>query len=52
MKGVNMNLSFNTEKIYEDACFLVQKEDKVGVVGVNGAGKTTLFKVLLKEQNL
>lgn len=52
MKGSNMNLSFGLEVIYEDAEFLINTYDKVGIVGVNGAGKTTLFQVLLHQQEL
>lgn len=52
MKGTNINLSFGTEVIYEDADFYIDTHDKVGIVGVNGAGKTTLFHVLLHEQEL
>ncbi|MDD2377507.1 MAG: ABC-F family ATP-binding cassette domain-containing protein [Bacilli bacterium] len=52
MKGTNLNLSFNLEKIYENANFMINDNDKVGVVGVNGAGKTTLFRVILKEIEL
>lgn len=52
MKGSNLYLSFNMEKIYENASFHIEENEKVGIVGVNGAGKTTLFKVILKEQEL
>ncbi len=52
MRGTNLCLSFNMEKIYENANFQFGEADKVGVIGVNGAGKTTLFKVILKEQEL
>lgn len=52
MRGINMNLSYGTEVIYEDAEFQINKNDKVGIIGVNGAGKSTLFRVLLKEQEL
>lgn len=52
MRGTNLCLSFNMEKIYENANFQIGENDKVGVIGVNGAGKTTLFKVILKEQEL
>ncbi|MDD2435894.1 MAG: ABC-F family ATP-binding cassette domain-containing protein [Bacilli bacterium] len=52
MKGTNLNLSFNLERIYENANFQINDDDKVGIVGVNGAGKTTLFKVILKEIEL
>ena len=52
MRGINLNLSFNLEKIYENANFIISELDKVGIVGVNGAGKTTLLKVILKQQEL
>lgn len=52
MKGSKMNLSFGLESIYEDAEFQINKQDKVGIVGVNGAGKTTLFRVILGEIKL
>lgn len=52
IKGNHMNLSFGLEVIYEDAEFLLQDRDKVGIVGVNGAGKTTLFRILLHELEL
>lgn len=52
MKGQNLNLAFNLEKIYENANFVLNEQDKVGIVGVNGAGKTTLLKVIMKEIEL
>lgn len=52
IKGSKMNLDFGIESIYEDAGFLIQDQDKVGIVGVNGAGKTTLFRILLGELKL
>ena len=52
MRGSNMNLTFGTEVIYDDAEFQINENEKIGIVGVNGAGKTTLFKVILKEQSL
>ena len=41
MKAKNMRLSFGAELIYDDASFILEDGDKVGIVGVNGAGKTT-----------
>lgn len=52
MHGVDMNLSFNLEKIYENCNFIIENNDKVGITGVNGAGKTTLFQVILGNQIL
>lgn len=52
MKAKNMRLSFGAELIYDDASFILEDGDKVGIVGVNGAGKTTLFRVILGELEL
>jgi len=52
MQGIDMNLSFNLEKIYENCNFIIENIDKVGITGVNGAGKTTLFQVILGNQTL
>ena len=47
IKANEINLSFGTQVIFDDASFQINDNDKIGIVGVNGAGKTTLFKVLL-----
>ena len=52
MQGNHLSLNFGTEVIYDDCDFHLERDDKVGIVGVNGAGKTTFFKVLLGEQKL
>lgn len=52
MKGQHMYLAFGSETIYDDCEFLIENQDKIGVVGVNGAGKTTLFKLILNQENL
>ncbi|MEG0778783.1 MAG: ATP-binding cassette domain-containing protein, partial [Oscillospiraceae bacterium] len=52
MYGTNMCLSYGMEVIFEQAEFRIEKQDKVGIIGVNGAGKTTLFRLLLQEQRL
>ncbi len=52
MKGMDMCLAFGTETIYDNASFVTEPTDKVGIVGVNGAGKTTLFRLLTREIQL
>ena len=52
MRANHIKLNFGTEVIYDDCNFHLEKDDKVGIVGVNGAGKTTLFQVLLGNQKL
>ena len=45
----NFNLSFGDKVIFKNANFVVNKGDKMGIVGVNGAGKSTLLKIINKE---
>ena len=52
MRGSNLTLTFGENLIYDNTSFIIEDNDKVGVVGVNGAGKTTLLKVILGEHEL
>lgn len=52
MRGSNLNLSFGLNEIYKDAEFIINENDKVGIVGVNGAGKSTLFHVIMGDIKL
>lgn len=45
----NFYLSFGDKEIFKNANFSINKNDKMGIVGVNGAGKSTLLKILNKE---
>ena len=42
----NISLSFGVRKIFDCACAVVNRNDKIGLVGSNGAGKSTLLKIL------
>ncbi|MBE9540446.1 MAG: ATP-binding cassette domain-containing protein [Proteobacteria bacterium] len=45
LKGVS--LSFGDKCILDNFSTLIQRGDRIGIVGANGAGKSTLVKVLL-----
>ncbi|MGE5630040.1 MAG: ABC-F family ATP-binding cassette domain-containing protein [Caulobacteraceae bacterium] len=46
LSGKDIKKSYGIDVILEKVSFVVQENDKVGIVGVNGAGKSTLFKIL------
>ncbi len=41
--------SFGADIILKDVSFVVNVQDRVGVIGYNGAGKTTLIKMLIGQ---
>ncbi len=50
LEAKHITLRRGTTTLLEDATFLINPGQKVGVVGVNGAGKTTLIKTLYGER--
>lgn len=42
----NLTIRYEGTPVFEQASFLINREDRIGLVGKNGAGKTTLLKVL------
>ena len=45
----DLNKSFGIEPVLEGISFVVNKGDRIGIVGANGAGKSTLFKLIVGE---
>lgn len=41
--------SFGNNRVINDFSTVIQRGDRIGIVGANGAGKTTLVKILLGE---
>lgn len=43
----NISVSFSGNDIFNDANFLINDRDRIGLIGKNGAGKTTLLKIII-----
>ena len=42
----NLSVEFSARPLFTDVSFVVNKKDRVALVGKNGAGKSTLLKIL------
>ncbi len=48
----NVAVRFGGFELFKEVSFLINKKDKIGLVGKNGAGKTTLLKVIMGFQSV
>lgn len=42
----NLSVEFSARPLFSDASFVVNKTDKIALVGKNGAGKSTMLKII------
>ena len=47
-----VSLQFGDRKLLNNVSFLINPNDRIGLIGNNGAGKSTLLKVILGKQNI
>ncbi len=42
----NLSVQFTGQILFDDVSFIINKRDRIGLVGKNGAGKTTLMRII------
>ncbi len=42
----NLSIHYSGDYLFDDVSFIINKKDRVGLVGRNGAGKTTLLRII------
>ncbi len=50
LSAENISVSFGATPLFAGATFVINKKDRIALVGKNGAGKSTLLKILAGEQ--
>ena len=45
----NISVQFSGESLFEDVSFIINRRDRIGLVGKNGAGKTTLMRIMMGQ---
>ena len=42
----NLTVEFSSNLLFGDVSFVINKKDKIALVGKNGAGKSTMLKII------
>lgn len=51
IKAINLEKSFDSNKLFHDVSFTIFYNDSMCILGENGAGKSTILKIILSEMS-
>ena len=46
----NITKYYTDTRLFNNASFTVDEQEKIGIIGINGTGKTTLLKMVIGER--
>ncbi|MDE5942331.1 MAG: ABC-F family ATP-binding cassette domain-containing protein [Muribaculaceae bacterium] len=47
----NLSVEFSAKSLFDNICYVINRRDRIALVGKNGAGKSTMLKIIAGLQN-
>lgn len=47
----NVSKSYGVKTLFQDISFIVNEQDKIGIIGINGTGKSTLLRLIAGQES-
>ena len=49
MELINVSKTYDGEPLIDNLSLIIQRQDRIGLLGANGSGKTTLLRIILED---